>query len=191
MAPPIGTAISMGDFPPSAAKGQMMSDKDSILSVSELSKLLKYDPLTGQFTRLVTTSQNAKKGSEAGYISPIGYRVISIKSRQFYGHRLAWLYVHGEFPKGQIDHIDGNRANNAISNLRDVAEIVNRQNLRVPPKHNQLGILGVSRSTSGKRYHARIQLNGVKVHLGTYDTCEDAQAAYLSAKRSLHSGCTI
>lgn len=168
-----------------------MSDKNSILSASELRALLSYDAETGLFVRLVTTSQNARRGTEAGYISPIGYRVISIKGRQFYGHRLAWLYTHGEFPRGQIDHIDGNRANNAIANLRDVVEGINRQNLREPPRHNRLGILGVSRSTTGKRYHSRIQIDGVKVHLGTFDTSEEARAAYVAAKRELHPGCTI
>ena len=172
-------------------KGQMMSDMNSILSATELRDLLSYNSDTGLFTRLITTSTNARKGSVAGYISPIGYRVISLKNRQFYGHRLAWLYTYGEFPKGQIDHIDGDRSNNAIANLRDVPEGINRQNLREPPRHNLLGILGVSVSTTGKRYHARIQLNGSKTHLGTFDTAEEAQAAYLLAKRAMHSGCTI
>lgn len=168
-----------------------MSNKNSMLSASELHQLLSYDAKTGVFLRRVTTSQNAKEGDVAGYISPIGYRVISLKSRQFYGHRLAWLHHYGEFPMGQIDHIDGNRTNNAIANLRDVSARVNRQNLRRPPRHNRLGILGVSVSSTGKRYQARIQLNGVKQHLGIFDTIAEASDAYIAAKRSIHSGCTI
>lgn len=168
-----------------------MSNKNSMLSASELYQLLSYDAGTGVFVRRVTTSQNAKEGDVAGYISPIGYRVISLKSRQFYGHRLAWLYHYGEFPSGQIDHKDGDRANNAIANLRDVAECVNRQNLRRPPQHNLLGVLGVSVSTSRKRYQAKIQLDGVKHHLGTFDTIDEAANAYLAAKRAMHAGCTI
>ncbi len=169
----------------------MMSDKNSMLSTTELARLFHYNSETGIFTRLVATSSNAPKGGVAGYISPIGYRVIGINGHQYYGHRLAWLYHYGAFPKGQIDHIDGNRANNAIANLRDVAECVNRQNLRHPPKHNLLGVLGVSASTTKKRYQAKIQLNGVKHHIGTFDTIEEASAAYVAAKRAIHIGCTI
>ena len=168
-----------------------MSNRAKAISQEQLHQLLSYDIETGEFIRRTSTSSNAKKGMRAGYVCVLGYRVIYINGRQYYEHRLAWLYVHGNLPKGQIDHIDGDRSNNALANLRDVPEWVNHQNLRNPPRSSRLGILGVSVSTSGKRFQARIQVNGKKHHLGIFDTLEEARHAYLVAKRAMHVGCTI
>ena len=92
-------------------------------------------------------------------------------------------------PAVRVDHIDGNRANNAIANLRDVTRSVNHQNLRRARSDSAHGFLGVS-PFFGK-WKARITVNRVFQHLGVFDTPEEAHAAYLEAKRRLHVGCTI
>ena len=99
-------------------------------------------------------------------------------------HRLAWLYVYGEWPHQQIDHIDGNKLNNRIENLRDVSPYANNENLHNPKKHNSTGVLGVRKR--GNKYHSRIVVNGIEKHLGTFPTAAIAHQAYIDAKRKYH-----
>ena len=166
-----------------------MSKQDKI-TAAFLRELFHYDPETGVFTRLVTRQgQGARAGDVAGTLKPSGYLTIWICGANHMAHRLAWLYVHGKWPTHEIDHIDGNRANNAIANLRDVTRSVNHQNLRRARSDSAHGFLGVS-PFFGK-WKARITVNRVFQHLGVFDTPEEAHAAYLEAKRRLHVGCTI
>lgn len=153
-----------------------------MLTRQELLKRVVYDPVTGSFSC-------AKTGKLKGSVEPRGYVQIGIGYKVYYAHRLAWLYVHGCFPEGDIDHIDGNRSNNTISNLRDVSRSVNLQNKRRAEKTNLLGLMGVSKNTKG--YRARIKVNGVERHIGTFNTPEEAHEAYLREKRLIHAGCTI
>jgi hypothetical protein len=164
-------------------------DKEAKLTAERLRELLNYDPETGVFTWRVSRRATARPGSVAGTITPKGYRNIWIGGN-YRAHRLAWLYVHGKWPDHEIDHIDGNRANNAIANLRDVTRSVNHENLRCARSDNAHGLLGVSPS-KGKRWKTSITVNGKWQHLGTFKTPEEAHAAYLEAKRRLHVGCTI
>ena len=99
------------------------------------------------------------------------------------------MYMTGEWPNGEVDHIDTNSMNDAWANLRDVSRQVNQQNQRKPLKTNKLGFLGVSKYGNG--YLARIHANGVTKCLGTYSTPEKAHEVYLSAKRDLHTGSTL
>lgn len=167
-----------------------MSKQDKI-TAAFLRELFHYDPETGVFTRLVTRpGKGARVGDVAGTLKPSGYLTIWICGANHMAHRLAWLYVHGKWPDHEIDHIDGNRANNAIANLRDVTRSVNHENLRRARSDNAHGFLGVS-PFKGKWWKARITVNGKWQHLGTFRTPEEAHAAYLEAKRRLHVGCTI
>lgn len=118
------------------------------------------------------------------------YMTVFILGFQHRVHRLAWLYVHGEFPKAFIDHMDGDRLNNAISNLRDVSKTVNGQNMRKATKRSMTGYLGVSVAPRGK-FVASISVQGKYRYLGFFDTAELAHESYLAAKRELHEGCTI
>lgn len=118
-----------------------------------------------------------------------GYVCFKVGGRMYKAHRLAWLFVHGHFPNGHIDHIDGDITNNRISNLRDVAHSVNMQNQRKAMSSNSSGLLGVS--PNGSRWRAEIRVHGKKKYIGTFDTPQQAHEAYLIAKRQHHEGCTI
>lgn len=159
------------------------------MDADTLRAILYYSPESGAFTRLVSTSNSAKVGEAAGSKTKNGYTEMSVLGRRYYAHRLAWLHMHGSWPKGQIDHIDGNRSNNGIANLRDVTCAVNVQNKKIAQSNSTHGFLGAKRS--GKRWSARIHVNGQQHHIGCYDTPEEAHAAYISEKRRLHPGCTI
>lgn len=159
-----------------------------MLTQARLKEVLHYDPETGVFTWRVTRGRNAKAGDVAGWPDR-GYVRIEVAGRTYRAHRLAWLYVHGVWSSQVIDHIDGNPKNNAIANLRDVSLAVNGQNQRKPRSGSQSRHIGVNRS--GARWRAQIFIGGKNKHLGLYDTPEQAHAAYLHAKRSLHEGCTL
>jgi hypothetical protein len=162
-----------------------------ILTAERLRELMDYDPETGKFCRKVTASSSGIAGAEPGWVASNGYRYIGIDGSQRLAHRLAFLWVSGEHPGKLVDHIDGNKLNNAISNLRVVDQATNNQNRRATKK-NKWGLLGVSKSVvRAKPWKAEITVNGAARHLGVFSSPEAAHAAYLEAKRRLHPGCTI
>ena len=116
-----------------------------------------------------------------------GYIVIGIDKITHQAHRLAWFYTHGVWPKQQIDHINGVRNDNRISNLRDVDSSLNMQNQVTGSKSKLVPLLGVTRHAGGK-YQASITVLGKAKYLGLHKTPELAQEAYLEAKRVLHAG---
>ena len=156
------------------------------MTQERLYELLRYDTETGVFTWKKRTSNRVSVGDRAGHDNGNGYRRINIDGRSYYEHRLAWLYVYGEFPKRLIDHRDGNGFNNKISNLRQAtcAQNGQNQNLRAT---NASGRHGVSWDKSHKKWEAYICCNSRKKHLGLFENIDDAGAAYLKAKRKLHT----
>jgi hypothetical protein len=152
-----------------------------MLTQSELQALFAYCPISGVFTRLVGVKGHAR--GQAGCRRASGYRQIRILGRNYYEHRLAWLFMTGVWPK-EIDHIDGDRANNAWNNLRVVNRSQNKQNMKRPTALNRVGRLGVSRV--GKRFRAQIAVNGRKIGLGVFASAALAEEAYLAAKRVYH-----
>lgn len=156
-------------------------------------QLFIYDPNSGIFRwRIdVRAGRNnallkARAGDVAGFPSGYGYWAMSVDGVRTSGHRVAWLYVTGEMPKADIDHINGRRDDNRWSNLRLASRSVNMQNLKGPHKDSSTGYLGVERKR--ERYAARICIDGKKHSLGVFDTPAQAHEAYLSAKRRLHEG---
>lgn len=124
-------------------------------------------------------------GSVAGHLhAGKGYVNIKLGGKLYKAHRLAWLYVYGSFPVGEIDHVDGVRHHNWISNLRDVSSSENHQNLRKPKSNNQSGFLGVYPRRG--RWAASIKVKGKSYFLGDFDSPEKASEAYATAKRDLH-----
>jgi hypothetical protein len=157
------------------------------LTAERLREVLHYDPETGVFT----WKSGPFAGCSAGCVNKSGYLVIRVNRRLFLAHRLAWLHMTGEWPNGNVDHKGGDKRNNRWSNLREASNEMNNQNQRRAHADSATGFLGIYLHKASGRYAASIHANGKKVSLKTYETPEEAHAAYLSAKRRLHEGCTI
>jgi hypothetical protein len=165
------------------------------LTAARLRSLIDYDPVTGEFRwkpRMGRSGSWCNVDRQAGSVSKqTGYRTVRLDKKLYQAHRLAWLYVHGEWPSHDIDHINGERLDNRIVNLRDVPNVINRQNMRRARKDSSTGHLGVVADTRRGKFEARIKVDGVARHLGYFSSPEEAHATYVGAKRSLHPGCTI
>ncbi len=149
--------------------------------------LLDYDANTG-ILRWRISRGRSKSGAIAGSVKKNGYIGISINATTLLAHRAIWLYVHGTWPKYQIDHINGNKCDNRISNLRDVLPAINSQNLTKPHKDSKSGILGVCWKSRDKRWIAEINIDKRSHHIGMFRTAQEARDAYLAAKAQLHPG---
>jgi hypothetical protein len=160
------------------------------LTFERLREVVSYDPETGLFTWIRASNRRVRVGSTAGSLSE-GYVEIGIDGHSYKAHRLAWLYVYGSWPVRDIDHLDGNRANNALANLRDVSRRTNIQNQRKAKPNNASGFLGVAPTVSGRRWTAQVHVGGKKHHLGCFDSPQEAHEAYVAGKRRLHEGCTL
>lgn len=149
------------------------------LTTEQLRELFHYDPSTGKLTR----KSGPWKDTPVGNLSAVGYITVSVRNSRFYAHRIAWAIHHGEWPV-LIDHINGNRSDNRIENLRNVTQYENMQNRHRPTKRSSSGILGVT--AVGSKWHMHIMSRG-ESFTSIHDSKEDAQQAYLTAKRLLHS----
>jgi hypothetical protein len=126
-------------------------------------------------------------GDIAGSISKTtGYRQIQINKKCYKEHRLAWLYVHGTLPTNHIDHINGNKHDNRIDNLREATHSENHQN-RCTQHNNTSGFTGVVWHKRENKWQSRISIDGVRVQLGYFNTPYEAHLAYLKAKAELHT----
>lgn len=160
--------------------------------IDEIRRLLTYDQSTGLFRWRGSPSNFVKAGRAAGSLTDRGYLRVMLKGKSYLAHRLAWLIVHGEWPRGEIDHINGVRVDNRMSNLRAVSRNENSQNLHKAPSNNKSsGLLGASFVKQCGRWVARIRVDGKRIHLGHFATAEQAHQAYLDAKRRLHPACSI
>ena len=160
-----------------------------ILTQSRLRELFDYNPETGVFTRRISKGSRAWAGKTSGNVSTSGDVQLFIDGKLRAAHRMAWLYVYGILPTHCIDHINGSRADNRIVNLRDVTFAENCQNKRASRSDSTTGLIGVS--PHGSSWRARIQIGSTRKNLGTFATAHLAYAAYLTAKRQLHTTCTI
>jgi len=152
-----------------------------VLTQERLKELFNYNPNTGAFTRLKTRCAMAQKGDSAGYKRTDDYVVIFIDGHTYRCHRLAWLYVHGEFPEKHIDHINGVRFDNRIANLRCVDNKENSKNQRLS-KRNTSGVYGVYYETNEGVWAARIRTNHKRYYLGRYKDKFEAICARKSAE---------
>jgi hypothetical protein len=158
-------------------------------------QLLEYNPATGEFTWLprpremfstyhhwqMWNTQNA--GKPAGSRASTGGFRLSINDAGFAAHRIAWLIIYGEPVPNIIDHADHNPLNSSIANLRAASGAQNRANSKIP-SDNTTGAKGIGIEKG--RFRARIMSNGKRIHLGSFDTVEEAAAAYRKAAISLH-----
>jgi hypothetical protein len=130
---------------------------------------VNYNPETGAFTRL-RSCRGIPAGAAAGWTTAQGYRSITIGKVAVYAHRLAWAIVHRQWPDVSIDHINGNRQDNRISNLRVATHAQNLAN-RFVRKDSESGIKGVRQNKRTGKWQARIEL-------GNFGSAEDAARAH-------------
>jgi len=156
--------------------------KTYAITAEKAREVLSYDPDTGLFTWL-ERRRRSDAGSQAGSVHTSGYRRIGVRGSLVYAHRLAWVMHHGREPEGEIDHLNGNRDDNRIANLRDVKPQLNKQNRR------SSGLPGVKAANSGK-WRAVIKFGGSTIASTGFDTEEEASALYLELKKRLHDGCS-
>jgi len=159
-----------------------------MLTANRLREVLNYDPETGVFTTLIGRKHSAA-GSIAGTrkqcTETLAYTVIGIDRRLYRAHRLAWLYMTGEWPEDVIDHINGDGTDNRWSNIRAASKSQNQFNRRLS-KNNATGRKGVYRRSDDKAWVAEIWVNDRKQYLGSFKTFDEAAAVRAAAECQLH-----
>jgi len=155
---------------------------DGPLTQERLKEILHYDPQTGEWRWKQRLAWRIDVGERAGTINQLGYLIITIDGTLYAAHRLAFLYMTGEWPIDEVDHCDLNKANCVWSNLRQSIHQQNCSNVR-KRLNNTSGFKGVSRSRN--QWAACIRKNGKTIHLGRFDKPEDAAAAYDKAAEQL------
>lgn len=162
-----------------------MTAPKNTISVSAVKDLLSYDAESGSFRRIVATSWNAPEGPLVGKLSASGYRTVRIGERSIFLHRIAWAIYYGSWPDFIIDHINGDRSDNRISNLRNASLNQNQHNQGIR-KTNSSGVKGVSWCASKHKWLATICVKGKTIYLGRHDTIDGAADAYRMAALEFH-----
>lgn len=156
------------------------------MNANRLRELLSYDPITGIFTWKVRPANRCQIGQVAGRIANTGYRQISVENVRYLAHRLAWLYVTGEWPSGDLDHRNGAKDDNRFSNLRECVAHENMQNAGLN-KNNTSGFTGVTWNKKSGKWEAQIGVRRKLIKLGLFVKPEEAALAYKNAKRQYHT----
>ena len=156
-----------------------------MLTQEYLKSILDYDCETGIFKWKVSNSPRVKIGDITGCLHHTGYLFIRINKKQYLAHRLAWLYVNGNWPKDMIDHIDGIRNNNKISNLRQASRTENQQNSKLS-KRNTSGIKGISWHKASKKWQVAFKINGKSKTFGYFNDLELAELVVNEARLKYH-----
>ena len=147
-----------------------------MINQARVKECFNYNHETGVFTRKLSPAKNAQKGSIAGSLGKNGYLVFRVDGKIYQSHRLAWLYVYGEFPKNEIDHINHVKTDNRISNLRDVTTAENQRNAAVIIT-NKSGFTGVCWHKGERKWRSQIRDCGVVIYLGSFLDKADAIAS--------------
>lgn len=155
------------------------------ITAERLRALLDYDPQTGIFTWKIVTSNRVKVGDVAGSKRLNGYCSVHLDGRAYLSHRLAWLYMTGNWPTHHVDHINGDPLDNRFANIREASDTQNKQNSRTR-KDNRSGIKGAFFHKQTRKWASAIRLNGKSKYLGLFETAEDAHAAYCKAAKELY-----
>jgi hypothetical protein len=155
-----------------------------MISQKRLHQILYYHPESGDFVWNEKTTSCVVVGRLAGTKNVLGYMQIRVYPRIYLSHRLAWFYVYGEWPK-RIDHINRDKADNRIVNLRLATFAQNKQNVKAP-RTNTSGVKGIRWYARYSKFHVQLRANGQRYHIGYFARLEDAQAACDAARRTLH-----
>jgi hypothetical protein len=150
-----------------------------------LREILKYDPDIGIFTWNKKICKRTVIGKPAGCLRN-GYITINILGKRYQAHRLALIYVYGNCDSKDVDHINGIKNDNRISNLRLATRSENKQNQISKQPNNKSGYTGVDWHKATKLWRATITTMRKQKHLGLFKTPEEAYATYVAAKRQLH-----
>ena len=153
-----------------------------MISHEYLKAAIQYVASTGEFSWRIDTNK-VKAGSIAGCVNAKGYQYIGIAGRLYRSNRLAWFYHYGIWPKGQIDHINGNRLDNRIKYLRDVDGATNQRNRKLGNKGSTSKLLGVSFHHPTGKWRAQISFGRKTRHLGLFQTEQEAHDAYKKERR--------
>lgn len=156
-----------------------------MLTQELLKERLTYDPDSGVFRALVKRKQ-INVGDKVGCSTSKGYWRIKVNDREYSAHLLAWLYVHGRWPVRQIDHINRNRTDNRLANLREASPAENGQNRRLGTNSTS-GHIGVTFAKDAGKWQASIGVNGRLRYLGQFTTVQQAADAYAEAKAQHHT----
>lgn len=171
----------------------------SLPSPELLRKLLRYEPDTGKLfwrertpdmfegnkvrAELGCARWNGKNAGKQAFTAngSRGYKVGAVFGTMYLAHRVIWAIFYGHWPKDQIDHINGDRTDNRIENLRDVSLAENRKNMKIP-SHNSSGIIGVHWHRAASKWTAQIKVDGCTKHLGLFEGINEAIAARKAAE---------
>ncbi|MGJ0580565.1 HNH endonuclease [Xenorhabdus bovienii] len=157
-----------------------------MISWQKLKSILTYDRNTGIFRWNLALSNRIKAGAMAGYLNDLGYIRIMINGKNYAAHRLAWIYEYGYSPDNFIDHINGDKKDNRIVNLREATPYQNMHNLKTP-KTNKSGIKGVYWHKRDNKWAVQIQINGKKISLGYFRCINDAKKTIMDAREKYHA----
>lgn len=150
-----------------------------MVTPDELKVLLEYNSETGEFTNLTFRKGARGKGKPAGTKMQNGYISICVNRKKLLAHRIAWAIVYGKFPSLELDHINGNRADNRICNLREVTRTQNHKNM----KPRFAGKIPGIRKRKGK-WHVQFRVGDKQKHIGSFSNEDEAIAALVSARKA-------
>ena len=139
---------------------------------------LKYEPTTGVISWINSDCPRLKGERQAGFKNQRGYVKIKVDNKSYFAHRIAWYLYYGSWPNLDIDHINGIKDDNRIENLREASKSQNLSNSRLKTKYR-----GVSKANS--KWRAVITHEGSKIHIGVYETQEEAYKAYVEKSKEL------
>lgn len=159
------------------------------VTVDVIREFFHYCPVTGVITWRKTRNNRSNVGARVGTLNKDGVWQLSFGYKTYLQHRVAWLYMTGNWPSQVVDHIDGNLANNAWANLRDVSQSVIRQNMRVASSGTVIGNMGVFNARGNWQY--AINTMGVTLLSGRFKSAKDAHIEYEIAKQIWNEGCLI
>jgi hypothetical protein len=155
--------------------------KEDALTVDCVNSLLSYDAISGHFTWLVDPCTGPRrKGTRAGCLDQTGYWLIKIGQKRYMAHRLAWFSVHGSWPNLDIDHINGDRNDNRLENLREASRSENCANRRLQSS-GKSGFKGIHWNKKLNKWQVGLKQGQLKKHIGVFKDLEDAKSAYLRA----------